>query len=628
MSETFKAISRRVASETALWIIPAAGFLVFYVRRHEGPLNAVGPHLQLVSMLFVANLVARFIVWRWAGGRIASAAVTVIFAGCLGALYLFYLSNWIALENWGRIISTALIRTYASQASALTETLGLQPLVVAVTLVVILGGIMAAVHQNLTRRDWIRAFALRAQRPFVATVSTISLAAIGISFWHWVEFTQASSGEPVLQTFRPLEGLRSLGSHVSRVSWRVDIDEFHARARLGSESAKGSPNVIIVVIDALRADRLGVNGYGRGTTPYLDELVRSSGGASVQHAYAVCAESACGLMAIAASRNVHRLPAQPITLQEVLRRQGYTVHMILSGDHTNFYGLRSNYGELDSYYDGSMTERYMNDDALIIDRLRSMEAFDDRPAFIQFHLMSAHALSRRHDAGSPFQPYRSYLLDKLGGLGSEVKAGPDPRHVNYYDNGVFAADRWLEALVAELRARGLLDNAVMVVTADHGELVGEKGEFSHARTVREEVLRVPLVFMTFKRGTREPVRLQAVASQIDIAPTILASLGIAAPTTWTGIPLQIRSTENEIRPRSLLFRQGMEYGLIDTRNAGRLWKFQVDARTGREQLYELLSDPAAAKDLIGDVDAKRKREWRSELLELRSHSAEQGSPTR
>jgi Sulfatase. len=100
---------------------------------------------------------------------------------------------------------------------------------------------------------------------------------------------------------------------------------------------------------------MGLFGYQRDTTPNIARIAASATLRKAGIVHSSCADSSCGLLSLASSRFVHQFPARPFTLQEVLKRTGYRVHMILGGDHTNFYGLRKIYGAVDSYYDGAST---------------------------------------------------------------------------------------------------------------------------------------------------------------------------------------------------------------------------------------------------------------------------------
>ena len=383
--------------------------------------------------------------------------------------------------------------------------------------------------------------------------------------------------------------------------------------RPGPALARG--NVFLIVVDALRADHLSLNGYPRQTSPHLAELEKSGSLQNFSRAFSVCAESACGLMGISSSRNIHRFTARPITLQETLRRHGYGIHMILAGDHTNFYGLRESYGIVDSFFDGSMAgEFYINDDYGILDRVDKFPPFSGQPTFIQFHLMSTHSLGKRDAALPKFEPSASFYASLSKNLGRTFTAEEKQSFVNHYDNGVITTDHIIRALLGKLASKGYLNDALVVITADHGEHLGEGDRYGHAHGVAAEVLNIPLMMVGYgkHRGLVLPDMKSRVVSQIDIAPTILEQLGIQVPRTWSGIPLQNRASGN----RHVFFQQKGEFGLIESKDASSIWKFRVDASSGKEFAYDLVADPAETSNRATEVAAEIKVAWRRLLIDL------------
>src|SRR6185295_14362554 len=105
-----------------------------------------------------------------------------------------------------------------------------------------------------------------------------------------------------------------------------------------------------------------------------------------------------------------------------------------------------------------------------------------------------------------------------------------------------------------------------------------------------------------------PLDTSYPASHVDIAPTLLAELGVPRPDTWTGMALQ--------QPRArdfLYFRERWETGLVDTRGTA-AWKYWRDARTGREYAFDLSADPSERHNAIAAAPSQRRREWRLRVL--------------
>src|SRR6185437_130601 len=218
-----------------------------------------------------------------------------------------------------------------------------------------------------------------------------------------------------------------------------------------------SRNVILIVGDALRSDHMSVYGYGRSTTPNLARMLQMPGAVKVPMVHSVCAETTCGVLALLASKFVFQIAPHSFSLIEVLRRNNYKTHLILSGDHTNFYDLRKAYGQGDDYYDGNDAQAfgyYGNDDALVVDRVAKLAPWDGGNHYFQFHLMSAHSLGSRHEEFLRYQPasdYRSWVRPSRAAktVPSEVIAAN-----NFYDNGVLQFDAYVARILASLSEKG------------------------------------------------------------------------------------------------------------------------------------------------------------------------------
>src|SRR5690606_26507660 len=152
-------------------------------------------------------------------------------------------------------------------------------------------------------------------------------------------------------------------------------------------------NIIIVVIDALRSDHLSLFGYKRETSPFLDSLYATGNLKKIDLSFSVAAESFAGINAIARSKIWANLGYNNFTLQHLLKDQGYDLNFIISGDHTNYSGLKSSYGkdsEFNIYLDGAITSQYSdpNDDRIILEGLEKVLPYNQTPAYFHFHLMS------------------------------------------------------------------------------------------------------------------------------------------------------------------------------------------------------------------------------------------------
>ena len=440
----------------------------------------------------------------------------------------------LGLKSWGHVVTWDLVRTYALQFAPLADALGLSPASIAAAAGVVAAVILVAALLYLRGFDWVPLLHQRIGRGLLGLVCGASFAVVGIEVYAFTAAPWTREREPLSLTLYPHEASAQMQSHrIDPVrAARMDQMEDAARAAYSQSATAERRNVILIVVDALRPDHLGLLGYARDTTPNLAATASKATRAIRLTMRASCAESTCGLLSLASSKYVHQFSYRPITLTEVLKRSGYNVHLILGGDHVHFYGLREIYGKVDSYFDGSMASGYyMNDDRLVLDRVASLPRWNGVPTMFQFHLMSAHVLGMRQEQHKVFAPAANYSMasnqEGTNGRTSE-------KAVNFYDNGVKQTDAVIAQLLGDLASKGYLSNAVVAITADHGELLGEHGLYTHAKSVYEEVLRVPFIFLSFGYRPARAIDERVHGSQVDIAPTILAELGMSAPATWAG----------------------------------------------------------------------------------------------
>jgi glucan phosphoethanolaminetransferase (alkaline phosphatase superfamily) len=457
----------------------------------------------------------------------------------------------------------------------------------------------------------------------MAVVLVSGSAFCAIELYRFTTEPPTEQAEPVSMTFYPLEAARNLQGHaVDRLSAaRLDAEADAARTAYRPNPSAQRLNLVLIVVDALRADHLGVYGYPRDTTPNLSQLERAGKLRKVGSMRAACSSSVCGLLSIMSSKFVHQLSYGPMTLQEALRRHGYRIHLVLSGDHTNFYGLKAAYGPVDSYVDGDSSHgrQYVNDDQLVLDHLEQFPDWDGNPVFIQFHLMSVHILGRRDGAAAKYRPAENYARLPLRALAN----ARSERGVNYYDNGVLQTDAMIARLLFALERKGYLKQAVVAITADHGESLGEHGYYQHGNSVREEVLRVPFLLLSFGHQPARPLAQRALASQVDIAPTLLEELDMPRPQTWSGTPLQESGSADFAH-----FQELGEVGLYDHRDPRHLWKYWVDSQSGQEYAYNLSLDPKELRNAIGEATEQQKREWRTRVVPAKSMAVSARRPPR
>jgi glucan phosphoethanolaminetransferase (alkaline phosphatase superfamily) len=605
---------RCVAVDLALWFSVPCAFLLAYVLGYSEPSTAVAPHLELAAMPLLAVFLTRLVLARSRATHSVYFLVTsTLMSSALALLVIYYAIVLIGLHSWGGVVAWNVIPTFFLQTSLITEAWKIPLIVVIVIPCLVYWLTIVLCRRYFDRLDWVPFL-----NPHLSSFMFTALILFGLAVMTGVGL-QFSTGalalksEPLsLTLFPPSPGMDLEGFVVNPVTaGRMDILEDAARQSYASVGAFSNgvrrKNVVFILVDALRPDHMEQYGYERETTPNLTRIAREHPTRVMQEVHSTCADTACSIFSLFSSTFPGHFAAHPFMLHQVLWRNGYRIHLILSGDKTHFYSRKQYYGDVDTFYDGTQAPGfYVNDDQIVIDKLASMPRFDGNPVMFQFHLMSAHILRKRDDGHGPFQPEQRYLFPENSDTGPGGEVLPGPR--NFYDNGVVRADQVIGQLMTLLKDKGYLEDALVVITADHGESLGEHGLYHHANSVREEVLHIPLVMFAYGRPLQMPNPVRAFASQVDIAPTILGELDIPQPSSWVGRPLQLNQNID-----ISFFTEHAYHGLIDHRDPKNEMKYTLDQDSGAERVFNLSVDPHEDHDLYGQVPAARLKDWKKRV---------------
>jgi arylsulfatase A-like enzyme len=409
------------------------------------------------------------------------------------------------------------------------------------------------------------------------------------------------------------------------------------------------PNVIVLSVDTLRADHLGCYGYARPTSPNLDALLAR--GALFEHATSAApwtlpsygslftgrfpSEHRAGvrpalqeLWATAASGEAAALATVPnaastlplapdvVTLAECLRDQGYRTAGLVNNPFLHpARGIDQGFRRYAWYL-------YRADEGVDL-ALDWLDAQHGAPFFLFLHLMDPHMpyappppFDERF-GGRKLETIEHYPIALQDVLGRE-----DPRAwrevlTDMYDGEIAYADDQIGRFVRELQARGLLENTILVVHADHGEELWDHGGFEHGHALHEELLHVPLAIVYPPRvpaGVRVPGRVRT----IDVFPTLLDLLGLRPAVA--GLDHGFTGRLSDLNATSLLpwidgprraddlpaLAEAMLYGPP----TGRFWeqkalyeghlKLVAGGTAPQDELYDLGADPGETHDALGE----------------------------
>jgi arylsulfatase A-like enzyme/HEAT repeat protein len=348
-------------------------------------------------------------------------------------------------------------------------------------------------------------------------------------------------------------------------------------------------DILLITVDALRADHVGAYGYPRPTTPALDELARK--GVLFSRAYCPTPHTSYSVASLMTGKNLHPLLVQGLgadsdTIAGLTRIYGYRTAAfyppaVFFIDEELFSSFRDR--KLDFEY-ARVEFAEPSERAEAVTNYLATQPRDQR-VFLWVHL---------------FEPHEPYVAHAAYDFGD--------RDVDRYDGEVAFADAGIGRIVRAMRSER--PETVVIVTADHGEEFGEHRGRYHGTTVYEEQVRVPLVV----EGPGVPAgrRVQAPVQTIDILPTVLGALDIPRPPRIGGHDLGhwMRPPSSEVdlssigegtsRPDAI---RGVEApaAISETDDqillADAMWRLVCARRAGACALYDLNTDPEQAHDV-------------------------------
>jgi len=393
-------------------------------------------------------------------------------------------------------------------------------------------------------------------------------------------------------------------------------------------------NILMIVIDTLRVDRLDFYGTRRELTPFLASLAEH--GNVFWNAYAQSSWTMPSVASLWTSRYQSQhgvtvlssvLAETECTLAEVLKGRGYTTGAFSASPLLAARGFRQGFDQYAVFQDDPVkakepAERLNQASLAWLDTLTA-NGHPSSPVFLYLQFMEPHfpysppadllerILSRRKD---PEQERRAY--SEMSSVHSERWQHPDPVAADLirdlYDAEVMSLDAQLTRLFSELGKRNFLRNAIVIITADHGEELMDHGGIGHGKTLYNEVIRLPLLILA--PGQAERVDISGVVSEVDIAPTVLDLASIPAPASFEGHSLRAamyrtrkpgrvldfadgafpRSNDGAPTAYSELLILGDERDLAPPRHVRSVvtgsYKLTVDS-FGRYETYDLGSDP-------------------------------------
>jgi len=401
----------------------------------------------------------------------------------------------------------------------------------------------------------------------------------------------------------------------------------------------GAPNVVLIVLDTMRADHLQCYGYERETSPHIKEVAEQ--GVVFERFVSTSPWTLPSHGTLFTGRYSHELSANWTvalddtypTLAEVLSRQGYATAGFAGnlGYCSRAYGLARgfthymDYGFEPAVLAGTnpigrkLFPRAKNTDLLRHDAADITYGFidwlpnrGDRPFFAFLNYYDAHALYR---VPAPMRDRFGDMFGK-GRLDPERWNTRDPSDefiqelINSHDSCIAYIDHHIGLLVDHLREQGLLENTLLIITGDHGEHFGERGLVAHGNSLYWAQLHVPLV-VRLPDGAAAGSRVDEFVSMRDLPATILDVIGVQPDVELPGVSLRplwaggdnatpfvgsdiLSSVRRGIRTPEWepIHKGDMKSQVIDG-------VLQIQNGDGTEERYNPVADPRNERDLTG-----------------------------
>ncbi len=385
------------------------------------------------------------------------------------------------------------------------------------------------------------------------------------------------------------------------------------------------PDVYLITIDTLRADHVGCYGYKQVETPALDALAADGVRFTEAFTHSPITNTSHVTILTGLLPSVHGvtdfgvpLSPQHVTAAELLKKRGYQtaafIGAVILDSNTLAPGLDRGFDFYDNFpkveskdVDGANKERWGRVERRGTEVVEHAEAWFDKhrtgPHFVWVHLYDP------HDPYEPPPPFSEKYKDHL------------------YDGEIAYADSAVARWIAFLKKAGVYDNAIIIVTGDHGEGLGEHGEETHGLFLYDSTLHIPLILkMPLKAaaGAQPGSVVDAQVRTTDILPTILSVTGVAAPAELNGeslLPLiggttevgTAESTPSSSKSNRALFGETdypLRWGWAPLRALRTENTKLIEAP--RPELYDLQADPKELKNLYAP-DGSRTQSMRAEM---------------
>ena len=379
-------------------------------------------------------------------------------------------------------------------------------------------------------------------------------------------------------------------------------------AMTGCQAPPTPRSVLVIVVDTLRADHLGVYGHQLPTSPQIDAWAES--GIVFERAYSTSPWTLPSVASLLTGKRPRTHGAGQLTdrggraeladgvasVAEAFSAAGWSTGAIVANPHLSArFGLDRGFAT----YDDSLARQpwtARRAETVIERAMGWLEKHAEERFFLLVHLIDPHL---SYDPPSPFRGAftngeASSRNVRLGVVRTALAAGDSSRLpflAAAYDEEIAYVDSQLGRLREFLRNTGLDRSTLVVLTSDHGEEFGEHGSFEHGHTLFDEVLRVPLIIW---HPAFDGERRRRAVSLQDLAATLLDATGASPASGWGQSLLGSRSGDAPLVAESTLYGEQQQAVISPP------WKLILGSETGSVQLFRLDRDPAESINLAAE----------------------------
>lgn len=383
------------------------------------------------------------------------------------------------------------------------------------------------------------------------------------------------------------------------------------------------PNIVLILIDTLRADRVGFAGYPQEITPNLDAMAKR--GVIFERAISTAPWTEPATAAIFTGMlpsqtgvgfpNV-TLPSSAKTLAEYLQEIGYST----AGFSGNpLISAKFNFDKGFALFNERCVDHFQwrSAECLTDEAIGWFKKSRRRPFFLYVHYIDPHA---RYDAPPPYHDRFSYGYTgdnesvKRGDIipfEMRIKRGQkvelSQRDADYLEKLYLGEVAYVDDQIGKL-VESLMEDSesptIFIITSDHGEEFMEHGIVGHIYNLHDTLLHVPLIF--FGYGIKDKMRIKTTVSTADIMPTILDMLGLSLPQNSWGVSLKPLLAGGNIEERGI-FAEGADFWRNSYALVTSEWKLIYSPQKEKMMLFDIVNDSGEYHDISGkktDVEKK------------------------